>query len=369
MAVLGGALLLGGFGRIVRRPRARHAVVMGMGLAILANSRPYEGLVLAVPFVAALGIWLSSRRAPAAGVTFRRIVFPLSCVLLIAGAGMLYYNCRVTGRPLTMPYQVYERTYGTQPLFGFQDRRPTPLYRHEILRRYYGGGRQEKRSVSELATRILSRGRDQGREYFASLFVVAAIAISVPFERILWHHLAMLTLGVFTVFIGIPSWTFPHYAAPAAGLALLITLRAMRHLGAWRVGGNRLGRPLAQALALLAVAILGVGLYHRPWLPGPEYGSPEASWPYDRARIVADLSQNGAKHLVIVRYSAKHSVHEEWVYNGADIDGSPVVWAREMDAQATARLITYFPGRRVWLLEPDGPERRPVPYPVRAAAP
>ena len=371
VAVVGGALLLGGFGRIVRRPRGRHAAVMGIGLAILANSRPYEGLVLAIPFVGALGIWLSSRRAPPAGVAFRRIVLPLGCVLLVTGTWMLYYNFRVTGELLTTPYQLYERTYASIPVFVFQDGRPAPLYRHEQMRSYYGAQAEGRggRSVSKLATVIQSRARRQAVSYFGSLLVVAAIVISLPFERNRWQHLAALTLGVFTVGLCVTSWTFPHYAAPAAGLALLITVRAMRRVGAWRLGGIRLGRPLAQALGVLTLAILAVGIYRRSRPPEPEIG-----WRYDRARIAADLSQSGAMQLVIVRYSAKHDTHEEWVYNSADIDASPIVWAREMDAESTTRLITYFQGRQAWLLEPDRPlEGQPLPYPAfpgpRLAAP
>ena len=260
-------------------------------MAILANSRPYEGLVLAIPFVGALGIWLSSRRAPPAGVAFRRIVLPLGCVLLVTGTWMLYYNFRVTGELLTTPYQLYERTYASIPVFVFQDGRPAPLYRHEQMRSYYGAQAEGRggRSVSKLATVIQSRARRQAVSYFGSLLVVAAIVISLPFERNRWQHLAALTLGVFTVGLCVTSWTFPHYAAPAAGLALLITVRAMRRVGAWRLGGIRLGRPLAQALGVLTLAILAVGIYRRSRPPEPEIG-----WRYDRARIAADLSQSGA---------------------------------------------------------------------------
>jgi hypothetical protein len=40
------------------------------------------------------------------------------------------------------------------------------------------------------------------------------------------------------------------------------------------------------------------------------------------------------------------------VFNNADIDGSKVIWARDMGAQ-NVELLQYFNQRRVWLLEPD----------------
>ena len=139
VAVLGGALVLGAFGRIVRRPRARHGIVLGLGLGILANSRPYEGLLLSLPFLVALGVWLLSRRGPPARVALTRILLPAGGVLAVIGSGMLYYNYRVTGDALTMPYTIHERTYGVAPLFRFQDPRPVPTYRHDKLRRFFAG--------------------------------------------------------------------------------------------------------------------------------------------------------------------------------------------------------------------------------------
>ena len=65
---------------------------------------------------------------------------------------------------------------------------------------------------------------------------------------------------------------------------------------------------------------------------------------------------------MIVHYSSKHSPDQEWVYNGADIDDSKVVWAREMDPKSDAQLTGYFKDREVWLLNADSKPARVVPY-------
>jgi hypothetical protein len=43
------------------------------------------------------------------------------------------------------------------------------------------------------------------------------------------------------------------------------------------------------------------------------------------------------------------------VWNAADIDGSKVVWARDMGEAANQELLDYFKDRRVWRLNGDDP--------------
>jgi hypothetical protein len=43
----------------------------------------------------------------------------------------------------------------------------------------------------------------------------------------------------------------------------------------------------------------------------------------------------------------------EWIHNEADIDRSRVVRALDLGPDENAKLVRYYPGRKVWLLEPD----------------
>lgn len=56
---------------------------------------------------------------------------------------------------------------------------------------------------------------------------------------------------------------------------------------------------------------------------------------------------------MLVHYRLTHDVGDEWVYNSADIDHAPVVWAREMDPASNRSLLRYFQDRQVWLAQPD----------------
>src|SRR6266567_4882847 len=83
VGAIGGALVLGALSRIKRSQRIRDAIVMALGLGILANSRPYEGFVFSLPVAAVFLWWIFSKQAPAFQISFRRVLVPLCIALVI----------------------------------------------------------------------------------------------------------------------------------------------------------------------------------------------------------------------------------------------------------------------------------------------
>ena len=59
----------------------------------------------------------------------------------------------------------------------------------------------------------------------------------------------------------------------------------------------------------------------------------------------------------MVRYAKFHSIHYEWVYNGAEIDSAKVLWARDIDSSQNEKLLAHFKDRQIWLVEPDERDR------------
>ncbi len=88
-----------------------------------------------------------------------------------------------------------------------------------------------------------------------------------------------------------------------------------------------------------------------------------------RATIEKTLSNAPGKHLIMVRYDQDHNLHDEWVYNGAEIDNAKVLWARELDPAQNAKLFAYFKDRQIWLVEPDTDNTELSPYPLTPVPP
>jgi hypothetical protein len=360
VAVCGGALLVGGFRRIANQPRVGDSIWSALGIAILANSRPFEGLVLTLLSLTFFQAWIARPNRPTWAVMVGRIVLPMLLVLVPAGVAMGYYNWRVTGHPWRLPYVAYESAYGVARPFLWQAPRPEPSYRHKELRDMHAGWELTFQDQDQHTLKgFLAGSAAKIRLLFGSFFALLVLQTSLGAFPLLARDRSMrgplLIAGLFTLALLSETWMHPHYAAPAAGLFLLLGVQALRYLRLWQWRGRPAGRILMRASLLVSLA-LSVGFWVQLSRATAE------GWPVERARILKELTEQGGRHLVFVHYRPDHSPHAEWVYNAADIDSSPVVWAREMKPEQNRELTDYFQDRRSWLLDADAERPMLVPY-------
>jgi hypothetical protein len=376
IAALGGALILGGLPRLMKRPSLRYSLLMAIGVVILGLSRPYECALLCLPVAVVLGRWLSSSSTrPSAKAMFRLTAAP--ALLVLAGVTWMgYYDYRAFGSPTTLPYTVSRNTYAMAPYFIWQSPRPEPAYRNEAMRVYYSFAELEFYSHfhTEVGFFIIANLA----KIAIPLLFFAGISLLPPifmFRRVLLdRRIRFLHVSVFVLAAGmvVEIFLLPHYLAPFTAAFYAIGLQAMRHLRVWTNRGQPVGLAMLRLTITVCIVIAGMRLYAGPLhLPLPEWPS---TWDFnwygpdhfgtERVRVKTVLEQFAGKQLVIVRYSSRHNPYEEWVYNAADIDDSKVVWAREMDMPNNLELIHYYKDRKVWLVEPDHQPATMSPYPI-----
>lgn len=361
---IGGALVLGAVRRL-RQPgsKAGQSVLLGVGIVLLMNTRPFEGLVLTASALALLA--LSLGRSAAQRVPWAKIIVPAGLILTAGLAFTGYYNWRVTGSPVRMPYEVNRDTYGWPENLGFLPMKNVTL-RHSDLRDMY---RKEiahheiysswDRFVDSLDVRAFENWSFFcGPALTIPLLLLPQVFLDRRTRPLVVILAMMLGLNLFQMVL------YAYHLGPIIPALFAVIAQGSRHVYVLlsRTQPTRgmafvLLLPLCVAAAStlkLEAADLGIPLTY--WEHGVE------SHQQARAYISSWLSRRPKKQLVIVHYASSHSPDQEWVYNAADIDASKVVWAHEMDPKSDAQLIDYFKDREVWLLDADSMPQHVVRY-------
>jgi hypothetical protein len=374
---LGGALAMGALPRIKQSQRIPDAVFLAGGMALLANTRPYEGLFLCVPVLASLLWWMWRKDSPSLKRSLARIILPVGCVMALVFAGMAYYFWQVTGDPFTTPYQLNIRTYGLV-YFPWQKINEIPEFHHAVMRQLYRGGAvvgMYNFAHQHWVKLQFSKALVVWLFYFGPVMTMPwLIWLLTRFKSGLRRHLeselrlVLLLCFANCVALGLTIYVGqPHYAAPFTAVFYIASLLVMRDLDRCDSNGQPSRRFIVRSVLLICLVLFML----RVAAPALQI-EPEPSWirtwcskdpqNFRRAEVGKQLEERPGNHLVIVRYKPDHDfILDEWVFNNADIDDAKVIWARDMGSQ-NAELIHYFSGRQVWLVEPDYNPPKLSPY-------
>lgn len=350
LAVIGAALVFGAAGRLMKQRSARDAALMALGAMVLANTRPYEGLV----FVLVIGGWVMWRavsdRWPLMDFA-RRVAVPVSVVVVLIGSWMAYYNWRVTGSATTMPYEINIQQYKYARPFLWQRPVKAPEYRTVEFKRYFAWelyGWEAAQTPEGLRNLIWYRTKSYYDRYLYPMLVPFLIAVVL-----LWrgrrHRILLLAALAMWFAVLVESWgPNEHYLAPALPVLLTIIFFGMRYLRLWKTN-THLGLHWSRVLFLFfAFQMIGENVEHAIH----ERESP-VKYPEQRSKLAQELEKLPGKDLVVVRYGPNHDFHHEWVFNGAAPDDAPVIWARELSPEENGKLFQYYHDREVWVVNAD----------------
>lgn len=349
VAAMAGAMVLGALPRIMDKCEAHNSAIMGLGLVILANSRPLEGMVMSLPVAVALFVWMIRQKDFVFRRVALRIITPVFLILAIGGAATCYYNLQVTGDPFKMPYQVQIENYWMGKPLIWQKPDLDKKFRHADLEAYF---RQQLDDISAVKAGYCAEiGRRAAIVWRSCLW--PGLGWALFFVLFALHQkktrlMLLLFLGALPAFFITSLWHLHHFA-PMLGLFLGIALVGIQKIWRWQWKGRNMGRAFVRACAIMWILVLAAQLNMARVDSNCQMGWFSA-FITARAKVSNMLQASGQRHLVIVRYESGHDLTEEWVLNKPDIDNSQIVWAREMDPEANKKLVEYFSGRRIWLL-------------------
>ena len=362
VAALGGALVFGALPRIIKYQRLRDALFLGLGIGILVNTRPLEGILVCIPVGCLVLPWKIRWRALDKRRLIKNAVVPLTLLILATALLTGAYNKKITGNAWMFPHVFYQKLYSTLPIFVWQPLYPPVHYNHKVIADYVKNSAisyyLEKRTWNGFIKDMQNDSFRISAFYLGYPLAVPSLAVLLLFffhrQTAARFWMALLILSVTCAAM---IWHAQvHYFSPFTCLAVLLITIGLRGLGGVKLRNVRVG--LVFVIFLIALQlVLNIILTPIPPVVTSMARSIQQSSPinlpasFTREELKNILMKRGGKYLVIVKYFPWHNNHWEWVYNDADIDHTPIVWARDMDEGHNKRLLDYFKDRQVLLIQ------------------
>lgn len=337
LSAIAGCLVFGAIPRLRNSGRTLYAALIGIGIGLEILTRPFETVLLCI----------------CVALMVRRRVGIVVLAMLPALFLTAVQNKAVTGSFATLPYMLSRYQYGIPSTFTFQKnavphRELTQEQKLDYQAQSDVHG-DSPETVATYFTRLASRIRFFRFFFLPPLYIALLFFLPALREpRYLW---AAASVGIFALGSNIYPYYYPHYIAAVTCLLVLFSVEGLR-----RLGGDAM-----RIIALLCLAHFA--FWYGIHLFGDETlfiaTGPYESWDFvnfgdseGRIAINRQLAAAPGKQLVFVRFGPRHLLRE-WERNDADIDSSRVVWALDLGDEEDAKLMKYYPDRRVWVVEPD----------------
>lgn len=369
VAAMGAALVIGALPRLKRTARPRYGLIFALGLALLANTRPYEGLVFSIPFLLAVCFWLLKDRIqiPKKVLT----IAPALVALTVVVGGMAYYNWRCTGHPLLFPYTLNQRTYHITRPFVWQERYPIPQYNHRVMRIFYVYHEMQdyfSRSMTGFYPHFLRERIQVYYDFYVwPLFVLMFVASWQMMKRAKRRIFPITVLLVLASLLVVGWPPEPHYASPIVGVLLIIAIYGFRLAWTWRPKGQPVGPMFVRSTAIVLLLWSFVPLVQKLFDPFDiaQNSTEHETWipsQFERARIQAKVEQVPGQHIIFMHFHYWETGAVFWIYNDPDPQSSRLIWAYDMGDEANQQFMRLYPGRQAWFLDKTNLNMTPIPY-------
>jgi hypothetical protein len=406
----GAAIVFGALRRTITTPQASTSILLATGVLLLANARPFEGLLATIPAAVVIGWWFFRDGPVALGRKARTVLAPVMCVLALGTIGMMIYNRAVTGDVLRSPYALHIDQYLYRGVFLFSGFREPERRAAERVDGFYrdlaqaepvlSGATVVRRAVQNFALRLpLSVGSALGffpdtarpsapyrgvlvwllilppvwmgrslSSFTILSFLVVALELALC-QFLPFYPVTLLPMLLVAMLIAL-DWRLPDKGWSLFGFAVVVLVVSGQALVVWWL--PHYPAPFYPViLGLWAAALYQYSLrlhagpmrysivavilmLHTVGFAMSAYGESQSPSTYtpaiSREQVRRDLLRRGGRHLILVSYDRRYSPHREWVYNDADLINTPVLFAHDLGPAQNERLIASSSDRMVWKL-------------------
>jgi len=208
-------------------------------------------------------------------IVARRAVAPL-LLIFVTVTWLGYYDCKVFGGPLTLPYTVNRETHSMVPYYIWQNPRPEPADPDSAMRAFYKVELaicEQERSVKGYLLWMVAKV-----VFLVPFFTGVILLVPLVMARRAFgdRRLRLLVVCVLVLVAGMAIGIYfeAYYLAPFVAAMYAVELQMMRHLRVGRNGQSTVGLALTRFIITACVVMTGVRVLFAPLHLEPAEGNP-----------------------------------------------------------------------------------------------